>query len=167
MIVRFVPKIVVVGLFLFVCQITATEPEDGEYYKIRCIKSMKHLSNNNKKNEGDIVVQASPGPYENQHWKFVKMGDFYKIINRKWNKVLAVAGGSKEKGSSIEMQDDTGTDHQLWSVEKKEDAYVLRARHSLMVIDAEEDNTVRRAKVMQWPFTEGRNQLFELIAIKK
>ncbi|MFO0876530.1 MAG: RICIN domain-containing protein, partial [Gemmataceae bacterium] len=99
-----------------------------------------------------------PGPKLLQQWKFVKVGDYYKIVNRKTGKALNVSSGSKEEGAPI-IQWDAGDDgeNQQWSLEKKGQAYVIKARHSGLVLDVAEEKKDRKAALIQYGYKNGEN----------
>lgn len=146
------------------------DPEDGQYYRIKNIRSKKVLSVSEVgKEEGAPIVQALPGPKNLQEWKFVKIGDYYKIVNRKTGKALNVQSESKEAGAPV-IQWDASVDNenQQWSFVKQGDYFAIKARHSGLVLDVAAGTKERKASLIQYPLQEkdNENQIFELIPVK-
>lgn len=150
--------VLVVAMLAF-SHLASAQPEEGQYYRIKCVSTKKVLSVEDKgKEEGAAIVQVLPGPKEIQQWKFVKAGDFYKIVNRKTGKALNVANASNEEGAPVIQWDasDPGVNQQ-WTLEKKDDTYVIKARHSGMVLDVAEESTKRKAALIQYGYKKGQN----------
>jgi hypothetical protein len=158
---RCVAMLVVAVSFLCAERFAAAEPEAGKFYRIRNVNSKKMLALDDKGADGAQIVQRAPGKNERQHWSFEAVGKHYRIINRKSGQRLNVK--STDEGSPIIASDD-GKNAQ-WSLEAKGDKYVIRSRHSGMVVDVAEESKERKAPVIQFPFHEGRNQIFELEAV--
>ena len=162
--VRIVAMLVVTSAFLFAGTNVSAQVEVDVYYRIKNVNSKKVLAlgvGAAKVDEAQIV-QRSQGQDERQQWKFVKVGKYYKIVNRKSEQVLNVH--SKDGGDPIVASTD-GKNAQ-WSLEKKGDAFLIRSRNSGFVIDVADESKDRKAPVIQYPDHEGRNQLFELEPVK-
>ncbi len=52
-----------------------------------------------------------------QQWKLEKVGNYYKMINKKYEKVLTVDGASKAAGARLTVADDEELDNQLFSID--------------------------------------------------
>ena len=64
------------------------------------------------------IIQCQPNMTDSQLWKFIKDGDYVKILNKR-GKVLDVKGGSGEamkNGRVVQVYTDNGTDAQRWKV---------------------------------------------------
>lgn len=168
---RFVAMVALAGSLMCISQIALAQPEEGQYYRIKCVSSKKVLAVEDKgKEDGAQIIQVLPGPKDFQQWKFVKVGDFYKIVNRKTGKALNVQNASKEEGTPIIQWDasDNG-ENQQWSLENKGNAFVIKARHSGLVLDVAEENKKRKASLIQYGYKQGDNdnQHFVLEPVKK
>ena len=143
--IRFVAVAVLAIAILAVGQTAWAQPEEGQFYRIKSVSSKKVLSVEDK-GEGDAIIQVAPGVAEVQQWKFVKSGDYYKIVNRKTGKALNVKNASKEEGTPIIQWDasDKG-ENQQWSLEKKGTSYVIKARHSGLVLDVADESKKGKA----------------------
>jgi len=167
---KFVASIVLAGLaFVSVGQTALAQVQEGEFYRIKCVNGKKVLSVEDKgKGESDQIVQTVSGPKEVQQWKFVKIGNYYKIVNRKTGKALNVSNNSLEEGAPV-IQWDASVDaeNQQWSLEKKGNAYVIRARHSGQVLDVGAGSKERKAALIQYPLQadNNENQLFEILPV--
>lgn len=138
----------------------AAQPEEGVYYRIKNVNSKKMLAlgiGAAKVDEAQIVQRAR-GEDERQQWKFVKVGKYFKIINRKSEQELNVR--SKDEEAPIVASTD-GKNAQ-WSLEKEGKAYLIKSRNSGLVVDVADESKDRKAPVIQYRNHEGRNQLFEL-----
>jgi Ricin-type beta-trefoil lectin domain-like len=157
-------------LLLSAAQGTPTQVVEDQFYRIKNVRSKKVLSVEDKgKLEGAQIIQVVPGPSDLQQWKFVKTGDYYKIVNHKTGMALNVQNESKEGGTPIIQWDAKApNENQQWTLEKKGDAYAIKARHSGMVIDVANEKKDRKALLIQYPFkeTDNDNQLFEFVPVK-
>ena len=64
------------------------------------------------------IIQCQPNMTDSQLWKFVKDGDYVKVVNKR-GKVLDVKGGTGEpmaNGRVVQVYTDNGTDAQRWKV---------------------------------------------------
>lgn len=149
---------------------TGADPEEGKYYQIKCVRSMKVLSIENKDTgDGAKVIQVAPAAGPFQQWKFVKTGDYYKIVNRKTGKALNVKGGSKDEGTPVIQWDaDDASENQQWSLVKKGEYFAIKARHSGLVLDVADGSKGRKVPLIQYPLQEkdNGNQIFELVVVK-
>lgn len=81
-----------------------------------------NAGNDNVENGTKPAGDTAP---DNQLWKFVPAGEFYKIVNLKDGKLLSITqSGSVGNGSNVLVQEDIGSDRQLWTVTKSGDGYV-------------------------------------------
>lgn len=166
---RFCLALVLAGWALtFGGRAVGADPEEGQHYRIKNVRSKLLLSVSEKdKEEGAMIVQAPQGANHLQQWKFVKVGDsdYYKIINRKTGMALNVQSESMEEGAPI-IQWDASVDNenQQWSLVKKGEFFAIKARHSGMVLDVAEK---REFSVVQFPLRKSNdNQIFELVPDK-
>ncbi|MFO0864474.1 MAG: RICIN domain-containing protein [Gemmataceae bacterium] len=128
------------------------------------------LDRRERREGADRIVQTIPETNEIQLWKFAKIGDFYNIVNVKTGKALNVANGSKEAGSGVIQWDakDNDSENQQWSLGKRGNQYVIKARHSGMALDVIVAKTAplnpwgRGAPLVQIPLKDGKNIHFEL-----
>jgi alpha-glucosidase len=168
--IRFIAVALVTGSFLFAGQAAVAQPEEGVYYRIKSANSDKVLAiDDGDKAEGAKVVQRVVQPSEGQQWKFVKNGDYYNIVNRKTGMSMNVSGASKDQGAPIIQwgAKDNNRKDQQWSIEKKDDHFVFKARNSGLVLDVAGASKDRKVELIQWPFSGNKNQLFELLPVKK
>ena len=167
----FAMALVAVSLF-YAAQVAVAQPVEGQYYRIKNVRSQKVLALAGATAGVDSaqILQREPGPYEGQHWKFVKVGRFYKIIYRQTGLALNVQNAAMEAGTPIIQWDasDPGRNQQ-WSIEDKGGSYMLKARHSGLVLDVASGSTKRKAPLIQYPAQDSNNenQLFELVPVKK
>lgn len=159
---RYVAMVVVAVSFLFVGNFAAAQPEEGVYYRIRNVNSEKFLALGDGAEDGAQIVQRLQGDNERQQWSFVKVGKYYKIVNRKSGQSLNVH--SKDEEAPIIASDDGK--NQQWSVDKKGDAIIIKSRHSGLVIDVADASKDPKAPVIQYRSHEDRNQVFELEPVK-
>lgn len=167
---RFVAMAAVAGAFLFASPTVSAQPEEGQYYQIKNVRSKKTLAIDDEgaKVEGAQIVQRIAGPNPRQEWKFEKVGRYYKIINRKSGMALNVQNASKAEGTPIIQWDasDPG-ENQQWLLEKHGENYVLKARHSGLVLDVSTGTKKRKAELLQYSFQNSGNQIFALVPVKK
>lgn len=150
-------------------QVEPIAVDESQYYRIQFVHSEKALGIvGSKVDEAQVRLVAPDRDTKGQEWRFVKVGDFYKIINRKSGKALNVINGSAEAGAAIIQWDaDDNRENQQWSLEKQGDHWVIKARHSGMVLDVEGGAKQPKASIIQSPFREGKNQIVELVPVKK
>ena len=161
-------------LLTVACLLSATggtEAQDpNRYYRIKNVNSKKVLSVDDKgKDEGDRIIQVVPADSDLQQWKFVKSGDYFKIVNRKSGLALNVKDGAKKRGAPVIQWDaKEAGENSEWRLEKKGEHYAIKARHSGMVLDVAQASEERRSSLIQYPFKESNNenQLFELVLVK-
>lgn len=164
---RFCVAMVLAGFVLTgASRAVGAEPVEGQHYRIKNIKSKLLLAVPDKEaGEGALIVLAAQGPNQLQQWKFVKIGDYYKIVNRKTGMALNVQNESTDEGTAI-IQWDASADNenQQWSLVEKEGGYAIEARHSGMVLTVAEK---REFPVVQFlPRKNNGNQIFELVPDK-
>lgn len=164
----------VAGVLLMVLSVaTAAEPKAGQYFQIECVQSGKVLAveAGDKAEEAKIVQvplteEASAEHWTKQQWQFVKVGDYYKIVNRKSGKVLDVHQSSLEEGVQIQQYNYNGGENQQWSLEKRGQHLTIKVRHSGMVLDVAHLSTKNKAAVVQYRYNGGDNQHFRLVQVK-
>ena len=166
----FLMALVAGGLLGGFCQ---AQDEDAKYYHIVSLDSGKVLevADSSKDNDAKIVIKTK-GDGESQQWKMVKVGDYVKFVNRNSGRVLDVPNLSKEEGLQIIQWDDNGGENQQWKVEKpdkeKSDKGVfIKSRCSDLVLDVAEAAMEDGSRVIQWGYHGGKNQLWELVEVKK
>nr|WP_309690148.1 RICIN domain-containing protein [Armatimonas sp.] len=146
------------------------DPEEGEYYRIKNVRSKKVLSvADDGKEKGAPIVQVVPGPSELQQWQFVKVGGYYKIVNRKTGMALNVESESMQEGAPIIQWDArVNKKNQQWSLVKKGDFFAIKVRHSGLVLDVAAGSKERRVSLIQYPLqrNDNGNQIFELVPVK-
>lgn len=141
---------------------------ENVFYKIQFVPGKKVLGIIGAKDDDARVILAPNNDLQGQQWKFVKAGDYYKIVNRKSGKALNVANASGEENAAI-IQWDAADDgeNQQWSLVKQGEHFVIQARHSGMVLDVADDSKNRKATVVQSNLREGRNQRIELVPVNE
>jgi hypothetical protein len=113
-------------------------PATGRYYQIKDVRSGLVLAI--VKEDDAKIIQAKAAADTTQQWQFVKVGGYYKIVNRKSGKVVDVRKGDKKVGTQIIQFKDHGGQNQQWSLEKQGKSFVLKSRHSGLVIEANGNN---------------------------
>jgi hypothetical protein len=111
---------------------------------------------------GARTIVAKESDSKAQQWRFVKDGDFYKIVNRKSGKVLDVFGESQDEGAAVIQWDDKdeGTDNQRWSWVGDGQERRLKSKSSGMVLDVDgegrliQKNADPKAKAQLWKVVE-------------
>ena len=142
------------------------DPEEGQYYRIKNVRSEKVLSVSDKgKEEGAKIEQVPQAPSLLQQWEFVNVGDYYKIVNRKTGKALNVQSESQEEDAHIIKWDASVDNENLqWSLLKVGDNFKFKVRHSGMVLHMKDKG---ESTVVQFPLRkDNKNQVFELIPIR-
>lgn len=160
---RLVAIVVLAVSFQLAGQLVAAPPNEGAYYKIKNVNSKKALALNDGAEDGAQIIQRSPGQNERQQWSFVRVGKFYRIVNRKSGQALNVQ--SKEDGTPV-IASDNGKNLQ-WSLEETEGGFIIKSRHSGLVLDVANEAEERKAEVIQYPFHDGRNQIFEIELVEE
>ncbi|MFO0864472.1 MAG: RICIN domain-containing protein [Gemmataceae bacterium] len=166
---RLVAVALFAGLMLAIGQISLAQPEPDQWYRIKNVRSKKVLSIGDDK-EGQII-QRIAGPNEREQWKFVaaeKAPKHFYIINRKTGQALNVINESKEEGAAIIPWDaSVKSQNQQWSLEKNGDHYVIKARHSGLVLDVADGTKKRKAPLIQYSPQNSGNQFFLLEPVNK
>lgn len=85
---------------------------DG-YYNILAAHSYKAIDA-----EDDLYLyqQESNGEDESQQWRLEREGDYYKLVNRKYEKVLSIENNETFDGARVQLRDYEGGDSQLWAI---------------------------------------------------
>ena len=68
---------------------------------MRCVTGSKNLDSIGRTTNGSIVGQWSNGSSPNQQWSIVRVGSFYKVVNRANGKCVDT-GGSNVDGASMQ-----------------------------------------------------------------
>lgn len=160
--------VVVAGLF-FIGQPSPAQVEDGVWYRIRNVKSNKVLAVGEDKDSQ--VVQRLAGPSDRQQWKFVraaKAPNHFYIVNRKTGLALNVANNTSDEGAPIILWDASVKEqNQQWSLEMSGKNFMLKARHSGMVLDIADESKGRKAAAIQSSAKGSESQVFSIEATKK
>ena len=155
--------VVVAVSFLLAGNFAAAQPQEGVYYQIKNVNSKKVLALSDSEGDGEQILQRMSGQGERQQWSFVKVGAYYRILNRKTGQALNVRSTA---GETPIIASDNGKNLQ-WSFEKNAEGYVIKSRHSGLVIDVADESTERKASVIQNSAHDGRNQTFELVPVEE
>jgi hypothetical protein len=152
---------------------TPAQDEKPKYYRIVSLDTGRVLdvADGSVENEAKIVLN-NKSDAESQQWKMVKSGDYVKFVNKKSGKLLDVPGLSKEEGVDIIQWEENGGENQDWKVEKpakeKSDKGVfIKSRCSDLVLDVAEGSQENGARIIQWGYHGEKNQLWELVEVKK
>jgi hypothetical protein len=155
------------ALALFCGLFAAQAGTDGaKYVKLVHADSSKVLAvADNSDEAGAKAVVAKDDGSKGQQWKFVKDGDYYKIVNRKSEKVLDVDNESTEEGGAIIQWDDKeqGNDNQRWSWDGKDKARRLKSKSSMLVLDVGDEGAVIQRKAD----SKAKGQLWRVVEIKE
>jgi hypothetical protein len=159
-------RFVAISLFavstLLASSLAAAEPEEGKFYRIINVNSNKclALADGAKKVDEAQIVQRNHGQNERQQWSFVKVGEGrnFRIINREGGQALSVH--STDAGAPVVASN--SAKNRQWSFEKKGDNYVIKSRHSDLVLDVADESTERKAPLIQAKANDGQNQLFKI-----
>ncbi len=114
----FVAMVAASCLFAGAGPAVGADPEDGQYYRIKNARTEKVLSVSEKgKEEGATIEEVARSPSLLQQWTFVKVGDYYKIVNRKTGMALndpeRIAGGRRP---IIQWDASVDNENQQWSL---------------------------------------------------
>lgn len=166
---RFVAWVVVAGLVLSIGQPSPAQVVDGQWYRIRNVNSNKVLAvGENKESQ---VVQRKAGPNDRQQWKFVqveKAPKHYYIVNRKNGLALNVANNTDKEGSPIILWDaSVKAQNQQWSLEPSGPNFMLKARHSGLVLDIADESKDRLAPAIQLKGKGSESQVFVIEPVDK
>jgi hypothetical protein len=145
---------------LLATQLAAAEPEAGKFYRIVNVHSHKCLAlgDGGAKADESQVVQRNPGQLERQQWSLEALpgGKHYRIINRMNGQALSV--DSTEANAPVFAS--TSAKGRQWSLEKKGENYLIRSRHSDLVMNVVDESTDRKAPIVQAQPNDQPNQLF-------
>jgi hypothetical protein len=144
--------------FLCIGKFAAAQPAEGGFYRITNVNSKKALALGDTEADGEQIIQRADGEGERQHWSFIKVGNHYKIANRKTGQLLNVR--SLEPDTAVSAKEN-GRNAQ-WSLEKSGGTYLIRSRHSGLVLDVADVSKERKAPVIQSSEIKSRNQRFEI-----
>lgn len=166
---RFAMPLVIAGSLLLTSKVAQAQPENGKYYHIQSVNSQKYLGTQGKTESGEEILQVTFNKdAEGQQWKFVKMGKYYEITNKKSGKALNVRSGSTEEHAVIIQWDARPkAQNQQWEVTKNGDSYSLIARHSGMAMGIAGRSKEPGAEIVQLkPRKKAKNQMFNLVPAK-
>ena len=158
---------------LVTARFTPAQDDKPKYYRIVSLDTGKALDVTDGSNEdGAKIVVNAKSDADSQQWKMVKTGDYVKFINKKSGKLLDVPGFTKDEGAEIIQWVDNGGENQQWTVDKpakdKSDKGVfIKSRSSELVLDVAGESKEDGASVIQWGYHGGKNQLWELVEVKK
>ena len=122
--IRFVAMMVVTLSFLSGGTVASEHPEEGVFYRLKNVNSKKVLALGvgAAKSDNTQIVQRSQGQDERQQWKFVAVGKYYRIVNRKTEQELNVR--SKDEDDAVVASTD-GKNAQ-WSLEQMGEAFLIK-----------------------------------------
>jgi hypothetical protein len=111
-----------------------------------------------------VVLDKDDGS-EFQQWKFVKDGNYSKVVNRKTGQVLDVFEESLDEGTEIIQWPDKeeGNDNQRWSWEGEGKDRRLKSKSSSLVLDVVDGTKIVQKK----SDTKVKGQLWQVVEIKK
>lgn len=152
----------IVGSSLLMARFAQSEPEAGKFYRIVNVHSRKCLALGDKgaNAEESQIVQRAPGTGERQQWSFQPLegGKNFRIINRVNGQALSV--NSTEADAPVFAS--TSAKGRQWSLEKKGEHYLIRSRHSDLVMHVVDESTERKAPIVQSQPNDQPNQLFRI-----
>ena len=138
---------------------TSNAPLDGEVFLFVNTSSGRCLT----EKEGRVSqgVFASDATAQ-EHWKLVRVGDDYTIINQKSGKLLTLPGASKIEGTDLTATPSENDDNmsQQWVFEKMGNHYAIRAQATGMVVAVAEASKAKGFRVLQWTWNEGSEQVW-------
>ncbi len=139
-------------------------PQDGKLYTLKAVHSGKALA---PEVDGVGVVQAELKAGDvAQQWKFVKTGEFYRVVHGKSGKAVEVPENAEDATPlALSAAKDAG-DRQLWTLTKGDKGFTLKSKATGKVWDIEGVSGDDGAKLIQYPAKEGddaANQTFELV----
>jgi hypothetical protein len=141
-------------------------PLDGEVFILVSVNSGRCLSVSDASEYSGANVVQGPTAVDAgnaERWRVSRCGDdYYKLINEKSGKVLAVPQASREFGTQIIQWDDAGIEDQRWKFVKEGNHYALQSKVSSLMLDVMDGSTESGAPVIQWPWktTENANQIW-------
>jgi len=180
------------SLFVFTSLNLSAQEAAPKYVQIRNLKSGRVLAVlGDATGNGDKIIQLpfgrdpKEGRLEKLQWQIVLVDTveqtflkdnkvykvkvpYFKIVNRKSGKVLDVPESSKEDGIQLTQWDYHGGANQQWSIEKHDNHYVIKARHSCKAVDVFGGSNEINAKIVQWSCGNGQNpnQAFVIVPVK-
>ena len=146
----------------------ADAPQDGKLYQLKAVHSGKCLAPNA---DGTGVEQKElKADDEAQRWKFVKSGEFYRVLHVKSGKAVE-APENAEDAAAAALADGKSkeTDRQLWKLVKGDKGFMLKSKSADKVLDIEGASGDDGAKLILYGAKEGDdagNQTFELVAVE-
>lgn len=123
------------------------------------VSAWKHL---HYEDNGNVDLRAAQDNTR-QIWKFERQNDLsYKIISTYDGKLLDVVGAGKTNGTSVQTYVDHGISAQQWFFYGSSGHYYLRAKHSNLVLDLNENNHNDGANIQMWEYNGGDAQIFQV-----
>ena len=145
----------------------ADAPQDGKLYTLKAVHSGKALA---PEADGVGVVQAEAKAGDAaQQWKFVKTGDFYKVVHAKTGKAVEVPADAEVATPLVLSAAKDAGDRQLWKLTKGDKGYTVMSKATGRVFDINEASADDGAKLIQFHAKEGDeagNQTFELVPVE-
>jgi len=116
--------------------------------------------------DGTPVVQSVVDSKPAQIWHLKRAGSAWQIVNKASGLALSVLDVQGEAALAIQLK---VSDHPalLWDIEDREGSFVLTNKGSGKVLDVYAQKTTDGAKIVQWEFNSGQNQMWELKRVDK
>lgn len=112
-------------------------------------------------NNGAPIIQWDCNGGQNQQWRLVPVGSYYRIVARHSGKCLDVTGASRVNGAQVIQWDCHGGDNQLWSLVSAGGGYYrITAKHSGKCLDVQGASSSSGTRVIQWDCHGADNQLW-------
>jgi hypothetical protein len=114
---------------------------------------------------GAKVQQWDYGNVENQLFKLVADGEYYRIVAKCSNKCLDIPSENMEKnGAKLQQWDCNDVDNQQFKIIAEGEYYRIVAKCSNKCLDIPSENMEKNgAKVQQWDCNDVDNQLFKIV----
>jgi hypothetical protein len=155
-----------IACIIFAGSVFASEDKDVKYFRLVHVETGKVLSiaNNSEEAEAKAVIAKEDEKNHSQQWKLDKVGDHYKLTNRKSGKVLDVNDESTEEGTDIIQWDDKaeGNDNQRWSWIGDGTERRLKSKSSGLVLDVNKEDEVIQKKANE----KSKGQLWKMVEVK-
>jgi hypothetical protein len=146
----------------------ALEPGDQRVVLLVNQKSGRCLSVRDESTDPEMSVVQGPTPDRAgvaERWVLLEVSKgVFRLLNEHSGKVVEIPGGSKEKGVKAQQADDGRTQpEQHWAFERVGDNYILRAKHSQLVLAVGRGAMEAGAPAIQWRYLQGvADQLWKL-----
>ncbi|KUO16493.1 carbohydrate-binding protein [Streptomyces dysideae] len=140
-------------------------PATNAYYKILNKNSGKAADvSGGSSTDGANVIQWNDSGAQNQHWRFVAVGDSsYEIVNQKSQKLMDVNGASTADGASVVQWNDNNGANQRWTLIAAGNGYYkIKNVNSGKVLAVSGSSTTAGAQLVQTTDTNADAQLWRL-----